>query len=162
MSTGVYTGLNQFNFTPKHFLQICLWDVSYARSYWGFEIITCAWVITIHWRVYCSGGVRSGEQGGHKFVEMTRSPKISFWSVIEFLAVCAVAPSCWNRADDFVFLKEADEIVEHWTVTFNVHCFFKSFNCFRTALCAVASPIPSSCVNLSNDFDELRRTTSHC
>jgi hypothetical protein len=29
-------------------------------------------------------GVRSGERGDHKFVEMTRSPKISFRSFVEF------------------------------------------------------------------------------
>jgi hypothetical protein len=28
-----HTGLNPFNFILKHFLQICLWDVSYVRSY---------------------------------------------------------------------------------------------------------------------------------
>jgi hypothetical protein len=36
MSTSVYTGLNPFNFIRKHFLQICLWDVSYVRSYCSF------------------------------------------------------------------------------------------------------------------------------
>jgi hypothetical protein len=36
MSTRVYTGLNPFNFIPKHFLQICLWEVSYERSYYSF------------------------------------------------------------------------------------------------------------------------------
>jgi hypothetical protein len=38
-----------------------------------------------------SGRVRSGERGGHKFLEMTRSSKISFRSFIELSAVCAVA-----------------------------------------------------------------------
>jgi hypothetical protein len=33
MSTSVDTGLNPFNFIRKHILQICLWDVSYVRSY---------------------------------------------------------------------------------------------------------------------------------
>jgi hypothetical protein len=33
MSTSVYTGLNPFNFIRKHFLQICLWGVSYVRGY---------------------------------------------------------------------------------------------------------------------------------
>jgi hypothetical protein len=36
MSTCVYTGLNPFNFIFKHFLQICLWDVSYEHSYCSF------------------------------------------------------------------------------------------------------------------------------
>jgi hypothetical protein len=36
MSTSVYTGLNPFNFIRKHFLQICLLDVSYERSYCSF------------------------------------------------------------------------------------------------------------------------------
>jgi hypothetical protein len=36
MSTSVYTGLNPFNFIRKHFLQICLRDVSYVRSYRSF------------------------------------------------------------------------------------------------------------------------------
>ena len=36
MSTSVYTGLNLFNLIHKYFLQICLWDVSYARSYCSF------------------------------------------------------------------------------------------------------------------------------
>ena len=36
MSTSVYTGLNPFNFIRKHFLQICLWDVSYIRNYCSF------------------------------------------------------------------------------------------------------------------------------
>jgi hypothetical protein len=36
MSTSVYTGLSQFNFIRKHFLQICLRDVSYERSYCSF------------------------------------------------------------------------------------------------------------------------------
>ena len=33
MSTSIYTGLNPFNFIHKHFLQICLQDVSYVHSY---------------------------------------------------------------------------------------------------------------------------------
>ena len=33
MSTGVYKGQTPFNFIHKHFLQICLWDVSYVRSF---------------------------------------------------------------------------------------------------------------------------------
>jgi hypothetical protein len=36
MSTSVYTGLNPFNFTCKHFRQICLCDVSYERNYCSF------------------------------------------------------------------------------------------------------------------------------
>jgi hypothetical protein len=36
ISTSVYTDLHPFNFIRKHFLQICLWDVSYVRSYCGF------------------------------------------------------------------------------------------------------------------------------
>jgi hypothetical protein len=36
MSTSVYTGLNPFNLIRKHFLQICLWDVSYEHSYCSF------------------------------------------------------------------------------------------------------------------------------
>ena len=36
MSTSVYTGLNPFNFILKQFLKICLWDVSYVRSYFSF------------------------------------------------------------------------------------------------------------------------------
>jgi hypothetical protein len=36
MSTSVDTGLNPFNFIRKHFLQICLWDVSNVRSYCNF------------------------------------------------------------------------------------------------------------------------------
>ena len=36
MSTNVYTGLNPFNFIRKHFLPICLCDVSYVRSYRKF------------------------------------------------------------------------------------------------------------------------------
>jgi len=36
MSTSVYTGLNPFNFIHKHFLHICLWDVSYVHSYCNF------------------------------------------------------------------------------------------------------------------------------
>jgi hypothetical protein len=28
MSTSVYTGLNPFNFSRKHFLQICIWKVA--------------------------------------------------------------------------------------------------------------------------------------
>jgi hypothetical protein len=33
MSTNDNTGLNPFNFICKHFLHICLLDVSYVRSY---------------------------------------------------------------------------------------------------------------------------------
>jgi hypothetical protein len=47
MSTSVYTGLYPFNFIRKHFLQICLWDVSYERSYSSFYLIKLAWEITI-------------------------------------------------------------------------------------------------------------------
>jgi ribosomal protein S19 len=36
MSASVYTGLNLFNVTHKHFLQICLWVVSYEHSYCSF------------------------------------------------------------------------------------------------------------------------------
>jgi len=36
MSTSVCTGLNPFYYIRKHFLQICLWDVSYIRSYCSF------------------------------------------------------------------------------------------------------------------------------
>jgi len=36
MSTSIYTGLNPFRFIRKHFLQICLWDVSYVRRYCSF------------------------------------------------------------------------------------------------------------------------------
>jgi hypothetical protein len=36
MSTSVYTGLKPFNFIRKQFLQICLWDVSYVRTYCSF------------------------------------------------------------------------------------------------------------------------------
>jgi hypothetical protein len=36
MSTSVYIGLNQTNFIRKHFMPICLWDVSYERSYCSF------------------------------------------------------------------------------------------------------------------------------
>jgi hypothetical protein len=35
-STNVYTGLNQFNFIRKRFLQICFWNVSYEHSYCSF------------------------------------------------------------------------------------------------------------------------------
>jgi hypothetical protein len=37
MSTTVYTRLNPFNLTCKNFLNICLWDVSYERSYCCFK-----------------------------------------------------------------------------------------------------------------------------
>jgi hypothetical protein len=33
MSRSVYTGLSQFNFIRKHFLQIFCWDVSYVHIY---------------------------------------------------------------------------------------------------------------------------------
>jgi hypothetical protein len=36
MSNSVHTGLNPFNFIRKHFLQICLLDVSCVRSYFSF------------------------------------------------------------------------------------------------------------------------------
>jgi hypothetical protein len=39
MSTSIYTGLKPFNFIRKHFLQMCLWDVSYERSYCRFKLI---------------------------------------------------------------------------------------------------------------------------
>jgi hypothetical protein len=37
MSTSFYTGLEEFNFIRSHFLQICLLDVSYVRSYCSFN-----------------------------------------------------------------------------------------------------------------------------
>jgi hypothetical protein len=45
-STSVYTGLNPFNFIRKHFLQICLWYVSYVRSYCSFLLIKRASIVT--------------------------------------------------------------------------------------------------------------------
>jgi hypothetical protein len=56
-------------------------------------IINRAWAIPIRCRLCCTAEERSCERGGHKFVEITRSPKISFRNFIELLAVCAVAPS---------------------------------------------------------------------
>jgi hypothetical protein len=40
MSTSVDTGLKPFNFIRKHFLQICLWDVSNVCSYWSFRLLS--------------------------------------------------------------------------------------------------------------------------
>ena len=51
-----------------------------------------------------------------------------------------------------------------WSASFNscsaVTLYGKSFNFSWTALCAVASPISSSCTNLCNDFDGLRSIES--
>jgi hypothetical protein len=44
----VYKGLNLFNFIRKHFLQTCLWDVSYVCIYCSFLFIKHARAITIH------------------------------------------------------------------------------------------------------------------
>jgi hypothetical protein len=53
MYTSVYTGLKPFNFIRKHFQQICLWDVSYVRSYCGFKLIMCSSILTTK-PTYCS------------------------------------------------------------------------------------------------------------
>jgi hypothetical protein len=46
--TSVYTGLNPFNFIRKHSVQICLWDVSYERSYCSFRLIERASILIAH------------------------------------------------------------------------------------------------------------------
>jgi hypothetical protein len=40
MSTSVHTGLNPMNFIRRHFLQICMWDVSFERSYCSFKLLS--------------------------------------------------------------------------------------------------------------------------
>jgi hypothetical protein len=40
MSTSVHTGLNPINFIRRHFLQMCMWDVSFERSYCSFNSLS--------------------------------------------------------------------------------------------------------------------------
>jgi hypothetical protein len=67
MSTSVYTGLNPFNFIRKHFLQICVRKVAVLVSK-VLEVMSmnvCTGLNPFNF-IRKSGGVRSGERGGHK------------------------------------------------------------------------------------------------
>ena len=87
-------------------------------------------------------------------------------------------PEKWNQASSvkkvtsrkstFVWIKLVNQsqqwIRSSWSAGFNsctaMTLYGKSFNFSRTALCAVASPVSSSCTNLCNDFDGLCSTVS--
>jgi hypothetical protein len=91
MSTCVYTGLNPFNFIRKHsadlLVRCFLWTqlLQFLNNYVCVGDHDTLQILLLP--TDKSLGVRYGERGGHKFLQMTRYPKISFRTFILLLAV---------------------------------------------------------------------------